>query len=214
MRLFLCRHGNTFNLGDETVWTGSTNDLPLVEKGEQQAHDVARWLREQGVEIKLNPAVIYASHLKRVKRFADIIKQDNEYAAPIYHDERLNEIDYGSWTGISDAAVIDQFGSKHIEQWRQSSVFPPEGQWGETEEQVVTRIKEFVAELKKTYAGKDILLVSSNGILRYFLKAFDDALFEKHVTNHDFQVKTGRMCYITEHNNNAHVVFWNKDPNS
>lgn len=214
MRLFLCRHGNTFNLGDESVWTGSTNDLPLVEKGEQQAHDVATWLRQDPDALSFTPSVIYASHLQRVKRFADLIKEDNGYDASIHHDECLNEIDYGSWTGISDQAVEEIYGRAPIDLWRQKSVFPAQGQWGETQDQVIDRINAFVEVLKSKHEDEDVLVVSSNGILRYFLNAFDPDLFKAHIDAENFQVKTGRMCFITYKENNTDVVFWNKDPNS
>ncbi len=212
MRLFLCRHGNTFNAGDATVWTGSTNDLPLVSKGEEQAHNVAKWLRQES-GLSLEPKVIFASHLQRVKRFAEIIKTDNEYNVLVKHDERLNEIDYGSWTGITDDAVADQFGLDSIVAWREKSEFPPAGQWDECEEDVLNRITSFVEELKKDFMEQDVFVVSSNGILRYFLKALDPNLFADHVARQEFQVKTGRMCLLNVTSDAVRVEFWNKDPN-
>ena len=78
MKLILCRHGNTFGPDDTPVWTGSSNDLPLVEKGLEQARLMGEWLKKNNI----TPTTIYAGHLIRVKKFADIIHKAG-YASPI-----------------------------------------------------------------------------------------------------------------------------------
>ena len=211
MKLVLCRHGNTFGPDDIPVWTGSSNDLPLVEKGLEQAKHAGQWLKKQG----LKPSYVYASHLIRVKKFADIIHDVFGMDDIAKHDERLNEIDYGAWTGITDAAVVEKFGQDALDNWRNHSQFPPEGQWGETKEEVVGRVASFIDDMVDNATDDDVILVvSSNGILRYCLKALDKDQYEKQQKQGELGVKTGRLCVfdIDLKARQSHMVCWNKNP--
>ncbi|MBK67711.1 MAG: hypothetical protein CMP22_06235 [Rickettsiales bacterium] len=210
MKLILCRHGNTFGPGDVVVWTGSSNDLPLVEKGFEQARNVAMWLKND----QIAPDVIYASRLKRAHDFATTIKDQNDLSADILEDDRLAEVDYGDWTGITDEAVADKFGLDVIEAWRQNNQFPPKGQWGESEQEVLNRTKAFIDDLlgANKDSDKTILVISSNGILRFLLKAFSSSLYEEQAKGGGSQVKTGRVCMLDIEGGQPNLKFWNKDP--
>lgn len=211
MRLILCRHGNTFGPGDAVVWTGSSNDLPLVEKGFEQAEAVANWLADN----HYTPDKIYAGHLKRVHDFASHIKDKNNLATSLQSDARLNEIDYGAWTGKSDENVIAHYGASDIQNWREKSQFPSAGIWGESEVEVLARTKNFMTDLMaKAKQDETIFIVSSNGILRYLLKGFDEALFQSQLEKGEFQVKTGRLCMLSLENGVKTLNFWNKDPSA
>lgn len=207
MKLILARHGNTFNPDDKTVWTGSANDLPLVPKGIEQAEAVGHWLRKNNIE----PDVVFSGSLKRVHDFVKIsIDVAGITRNPII-DVRLNEIDYGAWTGISDEEVIEKFGITDLQNWREKSIFPTVG-WGETEESVIRRISTFVDFLKQDHQDDTVYVVSSNGTLRYFLKALDEKLFQDHVKIGDFTVKTGHVCVLDVTPDHVTVLAWNKKP--
>ena len=72
------RHGNTFGPGDKVVWVGRETDLPLVEKGLQQAAAAAAAFRRKG----LIPEVIYCASLQRTRRFAEIVAETLGICAP------------------------------------------------------------------------------------------------------------------------------------
>lgn len=207
MKLVLARHGNTFNPEDRVVWTGSSNDLPLVQKGKEQAVAVGKWLRANGID----PDVVFTGSLKRVQDFMNISIEAADIKRNPIIDVRLNEIDYGAWTGISDEEVIEKFGIKPLDEWRNKSIFPAIG-WGETEESVMRRISTFVAFLKQDHINDTVYVVSSNGTLRYFLKALDENLFRSHIEANNFAVKTGHVCLLDVQADHADVVFWNKKP--
>ena len=210
MKVILARHGNTFAPGDKVVWTGKSNDLPLVEKGLQQASNIAQWLRAQGHA----PVKIYSSNLSRVRVTADIIIKELGLSIDPIVDERLAEIDYGSWTGVSDAEVEEQFGTEALQNWRERSQFPPAGQWGESEAEVTSRVDDFFnTEIKPQLSsnGKSLMIISSNGILRYFLRQIDGE-FEGRVASQQFAVKTGAICVLDYSNGKLTVESWNLRP--
>lgn len=209
MKLILCRHGNTFAPGDKVVWTGSANDLPLVEKGYEQAQKAGQWITEQGWKTP----TVYCSALQRTKNYAiEMMKAMGlpSHLAPIV-TPHLDEVDYGSWTGLSDVEVVEKFGEESLNNWREKSVFPPGDQWHETEEQVVNRVQECLNNLKQKHRNKTVILVSSNGILRYFLKQ-DTDLFDKKIAERNFAVKTGHICALDFEDEAIHLLYWSHKP--
>lgn len=207
MRLILARHGNTFAPGDKVVWAGSTNDLKLVESGLKQAHVAADYL----IQEKITPKAIYCSPLQRTKKFAEIIIERLQLNCQPIVDERLNEIDYGEWTGRSDQEIIDQFGADELKQWSEFSLWPKKGSWGSSESAVKSDIQSFASELQKYSANDTIIVVSSNGRLRYFLTLLGDE-FEKRRQNNTLKVKTGHLCELQSSNGTFELKYWDKNP--
>src|SRR4051812_27218223 len=93
MDLILSRHGNTFAPGQEAVWTGASNDLPLVEKGWQQADKLAHALMARTISL----AAVYCGPLKRTRDYAVRVIEKVKFPGSEVVDPRLNEIDYGDW---------------------------------------------------------------------------------------------------------------------
>src|SRR5689334_17941090 len=108
MNLILSRHGNTFGPNDPVVWAGLTNDLPLVEAGIAQAERLGRVLQIQ----KIRPVAVYCSSLQRTSKYASIIIERAELRLKPIVDKRLDEIDYGAWTGLTNSEIIKLFGEK------------------------------------------------------------------------------------------------------
>lgn len=204
--IILARHGNTFAAGDKVVWTGSSNDLPLVSKGFEQAENVAAWLQKNAII----PEQIYCSELQRTEKFAEKISDDLQLNLRPSVAPELGEVDYGHWTGKTDDEVIQEFGQEALDDWRFHSKFPPEKQWFETEEQVVARVGKFIEKILQS-PHKNILIISSNGVLRYFLK-FIDGVFDRAVLEQNFAVKTGHVCRLEYVGERLNLVSWNEKP--
>lgn len=203
MKLILCRHGNTFSKGDKVVWTGH-NDLPLVEEGRAQANRCADYLKSEC----LTPSAVYCSSLSRTKEFAEIIVQQLGLDISPQVDPRLDEVDYGDWTGLSDDEVVAKFGDRGLMGWRDHGVWPTEGNWGSTEAEVIDKVHSFLASLKGQPAP---LVVSSNGILRYFLTVIPGEL-DRRFELGSFKVKTGNVCILEKVSDSFEVLEWNKQP--
>ena len=119
MQLILSRHGNTFAPEDKSVWAGTSNDLPLVQKGLEQAETLAAAL----IANQIRPKTIYCSPLQRTKIYAQIVIDRLKLSYKPIVDQRLNEIDYGDWTGLTNEEVAAKFGQEDLELWTKHSLW-------------------------------------------------------------------------------------------
>lgn len=205
MRLILARHGDTFEPGEKVVWAGTRNDLKLARRGHEQAQAVGQLL----LRAQVNLDGIYCSELARTRTFADIVRAELNLAEDPRIDRRLNEIDYGGWTGLSVEEVRRKFGPDGIEGWEQHSRWPHDGGWTETEDQVAGEVRALFGELQGQYArNRTVLLVSSGGRLRYFLKLCAGE-FERRIADSSFKVRTGALGLLTDEPAPT-ILFWNK----
>jgi len=208
MNIILSRHGNTFGPNDPVVWTGATNDLPLVEKGLAQAEKFAQALMTQ----KIRPAAIYCSPLQRTAKYAGVIVQRLELPFQPIVDPRINEVDYGEWTGLTNEQVKERFGEVALRGWDKRSEWPAQGNWGGSPETVIAEAKSFVEDLLQWHDRNDtIVVVTSNGRLRYFL-TLAHGEFEKRVKDGSFKVKTGNVCKLVCETEKIQIAYWNADP--
>ncbi len=208
MKLILARHGNTFAATDKVCWVGSQNDLPLVDSGVAQATRAAQALKD------IPLAAIYFAPLLRTKSFAEIIAEAATQKPPVIEDRRLTELDYGQWSGLSDDEIKAKFGEKTLSDWVDSSIWPENCGWSSNQSTVVGEIEAFVKELKERYSNDaNVLVVSSNGRLRYFLKLVKSE-FEKRVQEHSFKVATGRVCLLDIGDGSSSLQLWNEQPES
>ncbi len=210
MRLILARHGNTFSAGEKVFWVGGNNDLPLVAGGIAQAERAGHALKDT------NLAAVYCAPLLRTKQFAEIALKVAGIDLPIQEDVRLKEIDYGHWCGQTDAEIVEQFGEGALKGWVESSSWPHDGGWSSDETTVQKEVESFVQELTDKFGHQsddNILIVSSNGKLRYFLHLIAGE-FNKRVLDHSFKVATGRICVLESADDNFNLRLWNADPES
>ena len=210
MEIILSRHGNTFEPGEPIVWAGATNDLPLARAGIRQAERLAEVLIAQ----KIRPSLVYCSALQRTVRYAQILIQKLGLPFQPRIDSRIQEIDYGEWTGLTNQEVIQKFGKEAVLNWDQKSLWPPkdQGHWGGSEEQTVTEVQSFVSDLQARHTGNEtVVVISSNGRLRYFL-TLEKGKFEEKVKNGSFKVKTGNVCKLTGDQNQFTIPYWDVEP--
>jgi alpha-ribazole phosphatase len=158
-RLVLVRHGQTSGNADGLLH-GRT-DLPLNEVGIQQAQRVASRIREL-FEIDH----IVSSPLQRASATAGIIGKAVEIEHS--HDERLQEMDFGDFEGIS----VDVLLTEHPD--LAAKAFDPENAdlaWpnGESRSGFHTRVRGAFTRLAFEYDGKSVVVVSHGGVLGSFL---------------------------------------------
>lgn len=208
MDIILARHGNTFSAGDKIIWVGSSNDLPLVDAGREQAQNLARALEP----IKTKLAGVYCGPLKRTMEAATIVTDHLKTSFEPVIVENLDEIDYGVWSGLSSDEIKAKYGAEELEAWDKKSLWPSSGVWRTKEEDLIQRVFTFVHRLTSIHAADDkLLLVSSNGVMRFFLGLIDGA-FEEHVKSGTFKVKTGNICLIYFDGKDFSLKFWNEEP--
>jgi broad specificity phosphatase PhoE len=208
MKIILSRHGNTFSATDSIVWVGATQDLPLVDSGILQAKCLAQALQKADIHLK----AVYCGPLKRTREYAAIVLEQLASTIKPIVDTRLNEIDYGSWAGLSNTQIQEIGEGEALSAWENLSVWPKIAGWSGSSAHLAKEVKAFSKDLVAQYEPTDInLVISSNGRLRYFLKLIP-GLFDQYVQNKAFKVATGNICLLTYENKSWQIKFWNKKP--
>lgn len=203
--LLFARHGNTFGPGDKVVWVGRETDLPLVEKGLQQAAAAAEAFKRKG----LTPDAIYCASLQRTRRFAEIVADSLGICAPVV-DGRLDELDYGAWAGRSNDEILaaDPDTAEAMEAWNSADVWPAQAGWVSQRETVMAALQDFAGDRLRQGAHQRPLVVSSNGILRFLPRL----LLEKAAQLPSFKMRTGHLGQITRRNGDVQLETWDKSP--
>lgn len=218
MQLILSRHGNTFDKGEKVVMAGLTNDLPLVGKGEEQARALGKKLKADGV----TPVAFYCSELQRTKRYAELVIEELGIDAKPIVDSRLNELDYGNWTGLSDEEIIAKFGQESFDAWQKYSQWPShQSAWAGTPEEKKQGVLAFCAEMVEKFPGEQtVVAVSHGGLIRSFLNLMVPPMAETNCYEYasengafpDWKVKTGNYCVLEYAYGRWQHEGWNLQP--
>jgi len=118
--LVLLRHGeSTWN--KENRFTGWT-DVPLSEKGIEEAREAGRLLREGGYVFD----VAFTSVLKRaIKTLWIVLEEMDLMWIPVMNSWRLNERHYGALQGLNKSESAAELGEEQVRLWRRSYDVPP-----------------------------------------------------------------------------------------
>ena len=96
--IYIVRHGQT-SLNKSALLQGRS-DHPLTEEGEEQAIVAGKWLSAQNISFD----IVYTSPLIRAVHTAELMTgiccQEPD-SVQTYTDQRLIEMDYGPYEGIS-----------------------------------------------------------------------------------------------------------------
>jgi len=199
-RLILARHGNTFRPEENPVWVGARTDLPLVAKGIAQAHTLGSALRQAKVILD----DILSGPLQRTAETARIVAETlNLNASCVRIDNRLTEIDYGLWEGLSTTEIEDAGGGPELAAWNNKSIFPASPQWTPQENELFASIRSFLSDIR----DETTLAITSNGILRFFAR-----LAKNCDSMTDYKVSTGNICVMERGDGNWRIEHWNQLP--
>lgn len=159
-RIFIIRHGNTFESSAVACRIGAGTNLPLVESGRAQADRLGQWFAAQD----LGPCRIHSSPLQRARETASRIAaaMDQPVSDTLLW---LNEIDHGPDEGRPEAEVLARIGSQALIDWDERGV-APDG-WTVNAESRIAAWKDWFAQAGE---GAD-LLITSNGAARFALLA-------------------------------------------
>ena len=150
-RLLLCRHGQT-GYNAALRFQGQM-DEPLSELGRQQAKLLAERLAEEPVD------VAYTSDLCRAFETAEVALAGRD--VPLHRDERLREIAFGRWEGMTFAEIKDKYPDDVAARERDRVRYAMPG--GESLEQLGQRVKGFLQEVLPLHEGREIVIVAHGG---------------------------------------------------
>ncbi|MBN1967729.1 MAG: histidine phosphatase family protein [Candidatus Delongbacteria bacterium] len=167
--LFITRHGET-DFNRESRVTGSTN-IDLNEKGIEQAVKAS-----ENLNFKFD--FIISSPLKRAIQTAEIFSR--KYDKPIIIEDRIREIFMGLFEGMKKDFIYEN----HSDLWaKHKNDFDCHEHNGESINDTVKRVYEFLDEIKIKYPNKSIFLVAHAFVTRvitsYFTCGNWDRSFEK-----------------------------------
>ncbi len=212
-KLIIARHGNTFNAGDTPTRVGARTDLPLVEKGHEQAKALGRYLKEHD----LTPDAVYCSSLKRTKETAELALREMGVREHVYALDIFNEIDYGIDENMSEDKVIARIGKEAIENWDKHAI-APDG-WDVNPDEIVQNWLNFSNQIAKTHdeitnhvldIREVILVVTSNGIARFAPHITDD--FKGFSDEFSIKLSTGALGILEQNQGKWRVTGWNIKP--
>ncbi|MEA4887651.1 2,3-bisphosphoglycerate-dependent phosphoglycerate mutase [bioreactor metagenome] len=120
-KLILVRHGES-QWNKENRFTGWA-DVPLSEKGENEAREAGRLIKNAGIKIDL----AFSSLLKRAIKTQHLLQEEaDQMWIPEVHHWRLNERHYGALQGLNKAETAAKYGDEQVHIWRRSfDITPP-----------------------------------------------------------------------------------------
>ena len=217
--LYLVRHGET-DWNREPVRCQGRSDVPLNERGREQAHELGRRLAGRAIEL------IVTSHLARARETAELVRDELERAAgrpaetaappagstavggepassPAPHielrvDERLAETDRGEW----ESRVFADIVREDAEDWRaykehpETFTFPGGESFAAQQRRVLEAVRD--AALTRRVA----LLVTHGGSIR-LVRAFLEGRGIEAI--HAIKVPNGEILHVDERSLARHI---------
>ncbi len=156
IKLILIRHPET-DWNKQKRYMGSA-DIPLNNKGKKQARIISGYFKNENI------SVIYSSKLKRALETAKFIAKSHNLK--VKQDERLNEIDFGGWEGLT----FEQIQKKHPGLAREYLLKPQNIKipGGESFSEFKNRISAFLEEVLAKEKG-NVAIVSHGGVNRVII---------------------------------------------
>ncbi len=230
--LILLRHGqSTWN--EANLFTGWT-DVPLTQKGAEEARMAGRLIKESGYPID----IAFTSVLRRaIKTLWLALEEMNRMWIPVERSWRLNERHYGKLQGANKMETVDKYGSEQVQIWRRSYDIPPppldpddernperdvryrslqpaEVPLAESLKLTVDRVLPYWHEriVPELDAGKRILIASHGNSLRALVKYLDNVSEQEIV---GLNIPTGiPLVYELEDNLKPIRSFYLGDPDA
>ncbi len=152
--LFIIRHGQTdWNIIEKIQ--GHT-DIPLNEKGIEQAQCIASFLKKKNV----SPDALYSSDLQRAHQTADPISKT--FSLNIITTPQLRERHMGNLEGLTKPQVHELYG-KH---WENDFDTVP---CGEGKAEFLKRLTNQIALIAQNHINESIVIVTHGHAIRQFL---------------------------------------------
>ncbi len=171
-RLYIVRHGNTFEAGETPRRIGASTDLPLTTTGVAQAEALG-----QHFAGRVAFARAFSSPLRRTRSTAEAILARQVHPPLLETLTLLTEIDHGPDENRTEDEVVARIGGSAIALWDEKGI-APDG-WNAGADWRLPGWRDFAASLCAEHPDDAILLVTSNGAARFALLAFDSKSVDK-----------------------------------
>lgn len=192
--LLLVRHGETewSASGQHTSWT----DLPLTQRGEEQAKSLAPLLSGRTFSLALT------SSLGRAVRTAELAGINGALVDPDLH-----EWDYGAYEGVTTVDIHRTRPDWFL--WSDGVPPGPEGHPGESSEEVGRRADRVLARVDTALPDGDVVLVAHAHFLRVLTAR---RLGLAPAQGSLFQLATGTVSRLSTEHDRPVIAEWNTRP--
>ncbi len=159
MKLFLLRHGETFDNVQEFI----VGHLPgkLTANGERQVLLPAQEFADK----EINFSKIYCSDLHRTRQTFDILNQVNNFESPCEFTDEVRERFFGEYEGCYRADFVWE------EETKKQFNYPKNG---ESVEELMNRAKAFLDKCMEKHMNQNVLVVSHGQFILALINTFMD----------------------------------------
>jgi broad specificity phosphatase PhoE len=157
LNVYLLRHGQTTWNAENNRYCGRT-DIPLTEKGRQQAELVHQQLKDISFD------GVYSSPLQRAFNTAQIASGRND----VQKVDRLIEADFGLWEGKTREEFVSE-NELLWTSWMSDPANTKAGSTGESASSIISRVDDFFQSMIKKHLHGNIMVVAHNGVNRLYL---------------------------------------------
>lgn len=197
-RLFIVRHGNTFDKGDTVTRVGARTDLPLSVSGREQASHLAAHFAGTAFTAAL------CSPLVRTRQTARAILSQRSDGPALLIAPFLTEIDYGPDENQPEDGVAARLGPA-LEAWDRDGT-PPPG-WLVDPGLLRAGWRALLARAAELPEDANALIVTSNGIARFLPDVVDEM-----PVGLDRKLKTGAWGELIVTPARSQILTWNQRP--
>jgi 2,3-bisphosphoglycerate-dependent phosphoglycerate mutase len=201
--LLIARHGNTFSPGDVVTYVGARTDMSLSPSGLEQGRKLGLYLRDKN----MLPDVVFTSSLLRTKQTAKQVFAAAAITRTLNVNPLFNEIDYGIDENRPQTEVHSRLGEA-LKAWQDDSIVP--NGWKVDVSAIIQGWINFGVGVARDYAGRKILVVTSNGIARFAPHLTGD--FEAFRREHQLKISTGALCVLKHEAGVWRIEEWNVKP--
>lgn len=156
MKLIIVRH-STSKQNLRRLISGGNSNPDLSKQGIALAKQAASYLDESKID------QVYASPLKRAYQTAQIL---TDYHKKIITDNRLKEMDFGSWDGQDPAPLLKEYPDAFDFENFLSEHYTAYAKGAESYADVTRRCCGFLNDLKENAAGQTIMIVCHGFTIR------------------------------------------------
>lgn len=171
--IYIIRHGQTV-LNKAKALQGRS-DHPLNDDGIAEAEKAGQWFKEHGITF----ARVWSSPMVRAVQTAEIVSGDT---LPVQTDDRLMEMEYGPYEGVSLDAPPPEIITFFSDFVRNPA---PKGM--EQLSEVVKRAGSFMEDLKASAPEGNILIsthaILMKGVLEYLTPESNGSYWSKYLGN-------------------------------
>ena len=174
--IIFLRHAQAKN-NVERILAGRTKGIPLTQTGIQQAQKIATFLQP------LKISTIYSSPIERALHTAEIVANKLDLGCKI--DERLTEIEMGSFSGMQYDEMFAKYGNVFLKFYQDNSLIQKNGV--ETFSSVKKRVLDMVNYCSKKHEKQNVLLVTHmdpiKAMISTILQPKPESLYELVIRN-------------------------------